>query len=275
MRLLRPDQAPPPLTWTDRKAQLLADLGVDALVAYPTSQSLLQLTPAEFFQSIVRQRLRAQAMIEGPNFFFGHDRAGNIETLARLCEQHAIRLEIVQPFVTDGQLISSSRVRTAITEGDVDSARQMLTQPYRLRGMVTHGAARGAQIGFPTANLDAIDTLIPGFGVYAGRAYTNGERYAAAIHIGPNPTFAENVPKVEVHLLNYAGQMYGQPLEVDFLSRLRDIQPFPDVAALTAQLRATWRQLRLLKIPTYRKLLMPIDWPAFVRNHQRRIKLSS
>ncbi len=237
VRLLRPGQAPPPLTWTDRKAQLLAELGVDVLVAYPTNERLLQLTPGDFFQSIVRERLRAQALIEGPNFFFGHDRAGNIETLAQLCEQHNIRLEIVQPFVADGELISSSRVRAAITEGDVDTARQMLTQPYRLRGMVTHGAARGAQIGFPTANVDAIDTLVPGFGVYAGRAYTNGECYAAAIHIGPKPTFAESVPKVEVHLLNYVGQLYGQPLEVDFLSRLRDIQPFPDVAALTAQLR--------------------------------------
>jgi riboflavin kinase/FMN adenylyltransferase len=113
----------------------------------------------------------------------------------------------------------------------------MLTQPYRIRGMVTHGAGRGAKIGFATANVDAVDTLLPAKGVYAGRAVFSGAYWPAAINIGPNPTFGEQVLKVEAHLIDFSGSLYAQPLEVDFLTRLRDIQPFDSVEALQQQLR--------------------------------------
>src|SRR5262245_41116084 len=99
VRLLRPQAAPPPLTWTDRKAQLLDELGVTAVIAYPTDEALLALSPAEFFDCIVRQRLEARAMVEGPNFFFGRGRAGNIEVLGQLCRVSDTALEIVQPIV--------------------------------------------------------------------------------------------------------------------------------------------------------------------------------
>ena len=200
VRLLRPNNAPPPLTWTDRKAELLAELGVDTMIAYPTDEALLQLTPDEFFQRIVRDTLQAQAMVEGPNFFFGHDRAGNVEVLGQLCKAAGISLEVVEPVIVDGQPVSSSRVRQLIADGKIDEANRLLTRPYRIRGMVRHGAARGAKIGFPTANVDAIDTLLPGDGVYAGRSEAEGTTWPAAINIGPNPTFGEHALKVEVHL---------------------------------------------------------------------------
>ena len=236
VRLLRPEHAPPPLTWTDRKAELLSELGVDALVVYPTDERMLNLAPAEFFREIVVQKLGTRAMVEGPNFYFGKGRAGNRDTLRDLCEVHGIALQIVEPLVADGAYISSSRVRELIRAGNIDHARRLLTQPYRIRGMVTHGAARGAKIGFPTANLDAVDTLLPGVGVYAGRAITADGTWAAAINIGPNPTFGEQALKVEVHLIDYAGSLYGQPLEVDFLARLRDTRPFGSVEDLKQQL---------------------------------------
>ncbi len=103
--------------------------------------------------------------------------------------------------------------------------------------MVTHGAARGHQLGFPTANLDAVDTLIPAHGVYAGRAYADGQPWPAAINIGPNPTFGEHAAKLEVHLIGFAGTLYGEPLEVDFLARLRDIHTFASLEELLGQLR--------------------------------------
>jgi riboflavin kinase/FMN adenylyltransferase len=134
-----------------------------------------------------------------------------------------------------GEPVSSSRVRRLVAAGSVDDARQLLTQPYRVRGMVRHGAGRGAKLGFPTANVDAIDTLLPGPGVYAGRAAAGGALWPAAINVGPNPTFGEQAMKVEVHLIGFQGSLYGEPLEVDFLSRLRDIQRFDNVAALLAQ----------------------------------------
>jgi riboflavin kinase / FMN adenylyltransferase len=236
VRILRPDQAPPPLTWTDRKAELLAALGVDSTIAYPTDEALLQLSPEEFFQRIVRDSLQARAMVEGTNFFFGHRRAGNIEVLTKLCAAASLPLEIVQPVIVDGTPVSSSRIRQLISAGHIDEANRLLTQPYRIRGMVRHGAARGAKIGFPTANVDAVDTLLPAVGVYAGRSTVEGRTWPAAINIGPNPTFGEQSLKVEVHLIGFNDSLYGQPLEVDFLARLRDIVQFPNVDALKSQL---------------------------------------
>lgn len=236
VRLLRPDQVPPPLTWTKRKAQLLRRLEVDAMVVFPTNEQILSLSPQQFFDQIVCGRLQTRAMAEGPNFFFGHQRTGNIDTLRSLCKAKQIPLKVVDPVRDADDFISSSRIRKAIQAGDVDTARRLLTEPYRIRGMVTHGASRGSKIGFPTANLDAIDTLVPATGVYAGRAIYQGQNFAAAIHVGPNPTFGDDEKKVEAHILDFSENIYGDPLEVDFLTRLRDIQPFDGVESLEKQL---------------------------------------
>lgn len=240
VRLLRPDEAPAPLTWVARKAELLAQSNVDVVIAYPTSREFLSLTANEYFQQIICDQLRTRAIVEGPNFFFGKNREGNIELLEQLCDAAKISLDIVEPLTSDDQFVSSSRVRAAIAAGDVDAANAMLTQPYRIRGMVTHGAGRGATIGFPTANVSAVDTLLPGLGVYAGEAHTsssNGkQQWPAAINIGPNPTFGEDQVKVEVHLLDFVGDLYGEPLEVDFVTRLRDIQKFASKDELIEQL---------------------------------------
>jgi riboflavin kinase/FMN adenylyltransferase len=237
VRLLRPEAAPPPLTWTDRKAELLAELGVDYMIAYPTDEALLSLEPAEFFARIVRERLAARALVEGQNFCFGRGRTGTIDVLRQLADSAGVELEVVPPVIVDGEPVSSSRVRRLIASGDVQAAGQLLTRPYRLRGMVVHGAARGAKLGFPTANVDAIDTLTPAAGVYAGLALASGRHFPAAINIGPNPTFGEHAKKVEVHLVGANESLYGQPLEVDFLARLRDVRPFSGVEELLAQIR--------------------------------------
>lgn len=236
VRVLRPEEAPVPLTWTDRKADLLSDLGVDVVVAYPTDRELLSLSHDDFFQQIVLETLGAKAMVEGPNFFFGKNRGGDVSVLGDLCQQHAVKLDVVTPVLTTEELISSSRIRRLIAAGDVAPAAKMLTRPYRIRGMVTHGAARGGKIGFPTANLDAIDTLIPAAGVYAGRTYVDGRSHWSAVHIGPNPTFGENVLKVESHLLDFDRSLYGSVVEVDFISRLRDILRFDSQQQLVEQL---------------------------------------
>lgn len=239
VRVLAPERAPVPLTWTNRKADLLAELGVDVVIAYPTDMDLLSLTHNEFFQQIVVDQIGAKAMVEGPNFFFGKDRGGNVDMLARHCNDNDIQLEIMSPVKDnpeDTELISSSRIRKLVTDGDVDAAAGMLTHPYRIRGMVTHGMARGAKLGFPTANLDAIDTLVPAAGVYAGRTWIDGRSHWSAIHIGPNLTFGENVLKVESHILDFEGSLYGRAIEVDFISRLRDILAFGSREELQQQL---------------------------------------
>ncbi len=236
VRLLRPDEVPPPLTWTDRKAQLLGELGVDAMIAYPTDRHLLELSARGFYEEIVLRQLGAKAMIEGPNFFFGHNREGNTELLGKLCDEHDLQLQIVDPLQEGDQYVSSSRIRKLIAKGAVKQAAGMLTRPYRIRGMVTHGAGRGTQLGFPTANLEGIDTLLPELGVYAGAVFLQEKTWPVAINIGPNPTFGEHHHKVEAHIIGYNDSLYGLPLEIDFLARLRDIQPFETVAQLKQQL---------------------------------------
>ena len=112
----------------------------------------------------------------------------------------------------------------------------MLTQPYRIRGQVIHGAGRGSQLGFPTANLGQVDTLLPGEGIYAGRALVDGQFWPAAISVGANPTFDEGELKIEAYLIGYCSSLYGRTIEVDFLSRLRHIERFGSVSALVSQL---------------------------------------
>ena len=147
-------------------------------------------------------------------------------------------LAIVPPFTTaEGRPVSSSRVRDALVAGDVRGAAGLMHRPYRLRGTVATGQRRGGTIGFPTANLEPVQTLVPRDGVYAGRAWRGAESWPAAINVGPNPTFGENARKVEVHLLDFSGDLYGQVIAVDFLERLRDTRPFPNVEALVAQLK--------------------------------------
>jgi riboflavin kinase/FMN adenylyltransferase len=255
VRLLRPEKCPPPMTWTDRKAELLGELGVDAMVAYPTDQALLELTADEFFRRIIQGALNARAMVEGPNFCFGRGREGDIERLRGLTAAADVTLVIVEPLRVewervDGEVVSSSLVRRLIAEGDVRRAAELMTRPYRIRGMVTHGAKRGAGLGFPTANLEAVDTLLPGQGVYAGVGRVAGRQWPAAVNVGPNPTFAEGTLKVEVHLVGFRGDLYGQPLEVDFLRRLRDIRTFAGVEELKSQLAADVQRARAIAAET-------------------------
>ena len=249
VRILRPELAPPPLTWTSQKAELLSDLGVDATVVYPTDKNFLKLSAEQFFEEIVIQRLGAKALVEGPNFAFGKDRGGSTELLQSLCDMHDVQLQIVTPLLAGDQFVSSSRIREAITVGDVDTASEMLTRPYRVRGMVTHGMNRGAAMGFPTANLVGIDTLVPAVGVYAAVAWWQDNPFAAAVNIGGNPTFAEEEHKFEVHLLDFNEAIYGQVLSVDIHSRLRGVETFDDKDALLAQIQQDIAAVREITLP--------------------------
>ena len=237
IRVLRPDLTLAPLLWAERKTELLGQLGVDLVVAYPTDQQFLALTPEAFFAKVVRGRLGARAVVEGADFCFGHNREGTIDTLQGYCDEAGIVLQVVDSVLLDGEIISSSRIRELIQQGELARAARMLSRPYRVRGVVGRGAARGATIGFPTANLESIPNQVPGFGVYAGRAHWSGRDWPAAVHVGPNPTFEEKEVKFEVHLIGFEGNLYGQVLEVDIMERLREMQTFDSTAALQKQLQ--------------------------------------
>jgi riboflavin kinase/FMN adenylyltransferase len=237
LQLLRPGQTPPALTTPAERTRLLLELGADHVVTLHTTPELLRLSAEEFFTEVIRGRFGARAMVEGLNFGFGRGRAGSVETLGKLCTEARIALTIVPPVQLDGGEVSSSRVRAALQAGDVESAERLLGRPYRLHGTVGVGQRRGATLGFPTANLNDLQTLAPGDGVYAARASHGGSTWPAAVNVGPNPTFGENARKVEVHLIGFAGDLYGRPLAVDFVRRLRDTKPFGSVTELVEQLR--------------------------------------
>jgi riboflavin kinase/FMN adenylyltransferase len=228
----------------DQKARLLSECGVDVVIAYPTDQSLLNLTPDAFFEGIVRGELNARGLVEGPNFFFGHDRAGNIPMLRRLCEVAGLTLDVVPPVTVGERLVSSSEIRALIAAGRVADAVNMLGHPYHLRGFVVRGAGRGRMLGVPTANLERIETLIPPDGVYAGTASHGDRSYPAAVHIGANTTFGEQERKVEVHLLDFAGNLYGQTVEVGLLRHIRDTVKFAEGEELKRQLARDLEQVR-------------------------------
>ena len=236
IKLLAPEKAPPSLMTLEQKAEQIAALGVDCLLGYPTKPGLLNLTAAEFFDRIIRDHLGAAGLVEGPNFHFGRDRGGDIDTLRAMCEASGMFCRVLEPVDFGDVMVSSSRIRDAVGEGEVALAARLLGRPYELRGEVERGDARGRTIGFPTANLSGVKTLLPPRGVYAGRCEVDGVSFAAAAHLGGNPTFGIDAAKIEVHLIGFDGDLYGRTLSVALVERLRGVQAFDSVDELRTQL---------------------------------------
>lgn len=234
--VISPEKAPLPLSWLDRKLTLLSQAGVDAVVIYPTTPSLLAMRPEDFFYQVLVQRLKARAIVEGEDFRFGHGRSGNIDLLRELCAQERILCVTVPPVIHESEPVSSSRIRQALVEGRVQFAAELLGRPFRSCGQVVRGAGRGSQLGFPTANLGEVKTILPKEGIYAGAVPLGGRMYPAAISLGSNPTFAESQSKFEVYIVDFVGNLYGQWLEVDFVQYLREIHRYDSVEALIEQM---------------------------------------
>ncbi len=236
LQILRPEQFQPVLTTIGQRAELFHRYGADQVIVLPTSAALLHLTAGEFFDQVLRQRLDARTIVEGLNFCFGRDRQGTVATLQALAAPAQVQVVLVPSQEWEGLAISSSRVRRELVQGQVQAAAQLLGRPYQITGTVGQGQRRGQKLGFPTANLEAIATLVPGDGVYAVRVTYQGKTYPGAANLGPNPTFGEQTRKVEVHLIGFQGDLYGQVLTLDFIERLRDTRPFAGVEDLVQQL---------------------------------------
>ena len=252
--VLRPELAPPPLTTPDRRAELLREAGVDLVVPLPTDTGLLDLTAEAFVTDVLHGRFAARGLVEGENFRFGRGRGGDLDTLRRIGGPLGLSVTVADAMVSDGAapdergddgggVISSSRIRALIDRGAVARAADLLGRPHRLTGTVTRGDGRGRTLGFPTANLTDPDVLCPGPGIYAAVALIDGRPPArgglpAAVHVGPIPTFAEaGGSRVEAYLLDFAGDLYGRRLSLDFLERLRGVAAFDGAEALTDQMR--------------------------------------
>lgn len=246
LQLLRPAAFQPVLTTIEHRAELLHAAGADHVLILETTRAMLELSAVDFFHQLIATSLQGRAIVEGFNFAFGKDREGTPEVLRKLCAEARVPLTLVPPFEVHGKPVSSSRVRGEILGGRLDVVLALLGRPYQVAGTVVAGQRRGQSLGFPTANLDGIRTLVPGNGVYAVRATHAGKSWPAAANVGPNPTFGEHARKIEVHLIDFTGDLYGQELTIAFIEKIRDTRAFASVPELVSQVRADIERARAI-----------------------------
>lgn len=236
--VVRPGSHPPLLAPQHRRAELMAELGVDAVLVHPFTLDFSKLSPADFVVKVLVDKLHARTVVEGPNFRFGHRAAGDVNLLAELGGVYDFDVMVVDLFergrAGDGEPFSSTLIRRLVAEGDLRGAAEVLGRPHRVEGVVVHGAQRGRELGYPTANVETLPhTAIPADGVYAGWLNADGERMPAAISVGTNPQFHGTKRGVEAYAIDRIGlDLYGQQVSVDFLTFLRGQETFATVDAL-------------------------------------------
>ncbi|UCF34702.1 MAG: bifunctional riboflavin kinase/FAD synthetase [Phycisphaerales bacterium] len=247
-------QAPPRLSPLEQKLELLGAQGADLVVVAKSEPALLGLEADRFVEEVIVKRFHPTHLVEGPSFGFGRGRKGTSQLLQRLGPKHGFEVHVVDPIslqIEEGEMVmvSSSLVRRLLLEGKVRRAALCLGRPYSLFGEVVAGASRGRSLGFPTANVAVGDQLVPGNGVFAGRAMIGDATYLAAISIGHTPTFPDGQDQVEAFLLEFDGDVYGERIQIEFHHRLRDQRKFASPDALVAQLRRDVECVRHLLSP--------------------------
>ncbi len=235
--ILRPGEGPVRIQRLEDRIASLLEAGADVVIVEPFDRDFAQLTPEEFASLVLQERLRATGIVVGWDFRFGRGRAGGADRLRRTVDIPVIQVPAVE---VDGEPVSSSRIRSLLHAGEVRRAARLLGRPHVVVGEVVRGHRRGRTLGIPTANLRTTTPLVPADGVYAVRC---GERIGVA-NIGRRPTFSDMERAVEVHLVDFDGDLYGQELQVQFHERLRDEQRFPDREALVAQIHRDIAQTR-------------------------------
>jgi riboflavin kinase/FMN adenylyltransferase len=242
LRIVRPDSAPPLLTTMLEKKEILAESGLDYAVFIPFTPVLQQYSARRFVEEILLGRLRMEELVIGYDHGFGKGREGGVETMRELGGELGFEVDVVDAVAAHngtGEPVSSTRIRRALAAGGVVEAARDLGRPYSLRGQVVRGAQRGRTLGFPTANIAVGDPekMLPLEGVYAVHAWVGDSRVSGLLHRGPRPTFPGAFPTVELHLLDWEGDLYGRELRVEFCARLRDVTRFPSVPELVEQLK--------------------------------------
>jgi len=239
LRIIRPEHAPPLLTTPLEKKEILAESGLDWAVFLSFTKELSKYEPRRFVEEVLLGRLGVEELVIGYDHGFGRDRSGDPETLVAIGAELGFSVDVVSPVNAEDHPVSSSRIRAAIAAADMREARACLGRPYSIRGVVVRGEGRGRGLGFPTANLRVgdRDKLIPPQGIYAVRAVLRSGTYLGALHLGPRPTFKGSPPTIELHVLDFDEDIYGEEVRVDFIDWLREIRPFATVAALVDQMK--------------------------------------
>lgn len=239
VQVLHPERGLKRLFPKEDLAEQLEKRGFDELILEPFSREFSQLQPEVFFRDYLLKPLNLKALVIGHDFSFGVDRTGNLEKLKRWCADSQVELDVVEPLAKEGGVISSTRIRKALGESDVEQAAQLLGRPFYLRGIVEKGDQRGRKIGFPTANISPENEMIPKNGVYLTRVFVQNKTYMAVTNVGLNPTFDVNIlkPRVESHVLDFDGDLYGLKMQVEFLKHRRSEKKFSGVEELVANIR--------------------------------------
>ena len=245
--VVSPGSEPRLLTTTERKASLIEQTGIDKLVVLPFTEEFSRWTAQEFIERVLVAGLSAEHAVIGVNFTFGHKAQGSIETLEQAGQTAGFSAEAVDLVELDGQRVSSSSIRDSLFEGDLTWPELALGRRFIVDGRVVSGAGRGTGLGFPTANLQTWPRLLlPGNGIYAGRAQLGGHWHTSAISVGTNPTFGVEPLHVEAYLLDFEGNLRGEHLAVEFWARLRDEARYDTSEALVAQIAADVERTRAL-----------------------------
>jgi len=235
--IVAPDRAPPLIYSRTQKSRAIDSLGADALLEIRFDKAFSEKSGDVFVRELARDLGKIHSICVGADFMFGHKRSGNVELLKKFGAEIGFQVHGHAAVELDGQLVSSTRIREAIRAGDVDAAGQMLGRPYAICGHVLEGDRIGRTLGFPTANLDVTNLVLPPIGVYAGYTKVGGATYRVALNIGRRPTLAAAPElRVEAHLLDFNGDLYGTELEVEIGSKLRDERKFSSPAELREQI---------------------------------------
>ena len=236
--IVAPDRVPPLIYSLPQKLREIGSLGADALLLIQFDEKFSGQTGEEFIRSLARDLGKIHSICVGTDFVFGHKRGGNVALLKKLGGEVGFHVHGLAAVSLDGEIVSSTRIRETIRAGNFDSASQMLGRPCAISGRVVEGDKLGRQLGFPTANLDAANLALPPNGVYSGCSTLKGKAYRVALNIGLRPTVAAGKPqlRVEAHLLDFNGDIYGEELEVQIGGKLRGERKFDSPDELREQI---------------------------------------
>lgn len=257
LKILAPNTAPSRITTFDQKAALIAESGIDCLVVIPFSPEISQMSAESFVREILCGTLGMVHIIIGHDYAFGRGREGNFETLERLGIELKFTLEDLDPVGEADLIFSSSLARSRITAGDMAAVTGILGRYYMISGTVVHGRDIGHTLGFPTANISTSNEMIPSDGVYAVMVLLSGRFVKGACNIGLNPTFEARTRTIEVFLLDFSGEIYGQDISVYFVQRIREVKKFASVDELVAAIGHDVEETRFILERAKNELIKP------------------
>ena len=242
--VVAPDRVPPLIYTLPQKLRAIGTLGADTLLLLHFDQPLSEKSGESFIRDLIQQLGPLQCVCVGANFVFGHKRGGNVDLLKTLGRELHFSVHGMSALALDGEPVSSTRIRAAITAGNLDDASQMLGRAYGLAGDVVHGDGLGRQLGFPTANIDVSGLALPPGGVYAVQANVGQQTFRAVLNIGYRPTLNHPTPqlRVDAHLLEFDGDLYSQELEITFVDKLREEKRFANLEELRGQITRDIRE---------------------------------